>query len=254
MKKCGLGLLGLTLTSVVALVSANAADIYRGEPGGGYKDGPVYVANTWTGFYAGVNGGYAWNANSFATDPGFLGELNPSGGFGGGQIGYNWQGVFGHPQLVLGVEADFQGADISDSVTASIPLSKNVTLIENAKSTLDWFGTVRGRLGYAFDRSLVYATGGFAYGHITDEASASLTNRVQTIAGGAKIDTTSTGWVVGAGIEHKLTAAWSVKGEYQYINLGQDSEWAKENSKDFDIHTVRVGLNYHVGQGYEPLK
>src|SRR5258708_7688363 len=131
------GIFGLTLISALALgaFSANAADMYRAAPAGGYKDEPVYVANTWTGFYAGVNGGYGWNANSFATDPGFLGELNPSGGFGGGQIGYNWQGVFGHPQLVLGVEADFQGADISDSVTASVPLNRNVTFSESAKST-----------------------------------------------------------------------------------------------------------------------
>src|SRR5712672_186759 len=116
------GIFGLTLTSALALAafSANAADMYRGEPTGGYKDGPVYVANTWTGFYAGVNGGYGWNANSFATVPGFLGDLNPSGGFGGGQIGYNWQGVLGHPALVLGIEADLQGADISDSVSASL--------------------------------------------------------------------------------------------------------------------------------------
>src|SRR5258706_16461043 len=138
MKKCGLGFLGLTLTSVVALVSANAADMYRAPQGvGGYKDEPAFVGVNWSGFYAGVNGGYGWNANSFATVPGLLGDLNPSGGFGGGQIGYNWQGVFGHPALVLGIEADFQGADISDSVSASVS-NRQTTLTANAKSTLDW--------------------------------------------------------------------------------------------------------------------
>src|SRR5258706_13434174 len=102
MKKCGLGFLGLTLTSVVALVSANAADMYRAPQGvGGYKDGPAFVGVNWSGFYAGVNGGYGWNGNSFATDPGFLGELNPSGGFCGGPIGHNRQGGFGEPPLVL---------------------------------------------------------------------------------------------------------------------------------------------------------
>ena len=58
------GILGLTLTSVVALASANAADIYRAPSGGGYKDGPVYVGVDWNGLYGGVNGGYGWDASS----------------------------------------------------------------------------------------------------------------------------------------------------------------------------------------------
>ena len=124
-----------------------------------------------------------------------------------------------------------RNVDISDSVSASVS-NRQTTLTANAKSTLDWFGTVRGRVGYAFDRTLVYATGGFAYGHITDELSASLTNPVFTHSVLGQIDTTSTGWVVGGGFEHKFNPTWSVKGEYQYINLGQDSEWAKGNSKD----------------------
>ena len=106
MKKWHAGLLGLSLTSILAL-PANAADIYRG----GLKDGPpppVYVAAPiWSGFYIGVNGGYGWTAND--------GPLAPEGGFGGGQIGYNWQGLFGYSPWVIGIEADIQGAGISDS-------------------------------------------------------------------------------------------------------------------------------------------
>src|SRR5271165_847298 len=161
------GILGFTLTSVMALASANAADVYVPAAGGGYKDTYVPVAS-WTGFYAGVNGGGAWSEFSnqlacpFVTgcNTGF-GGLSPSGGFGGGQIGYNWQGVW-HPHLVLGVEADFQGAGIDDSKTVS-----GTTF----KSSLDYFGTVRGRIGYAFDRALVYATGGFAYGDVKNSAT-----------------------------------------------------------------------------------
>ncbi len=125
-----------------------------------------------------------------------------------------------HPHLVLGVEADFQGADITDSVT--VGTNPNVTV----KSSLDWFGTVRGRIGYAFDRTLVYGTGGFAYGDIKDELSAAVTIRDHTYAGSVSDQTTSTGYVVGGGVEHKFSPSWSVKAEYQYINLGQESGWA----------------------------
>ena len=211
------GILGLTFTSVVALASANAADIYRG---GGYKDGPGYVAVNWSGFYAGVNAGYGSSDN---TD-----VLSPAGGFGGGQIGYNWQGMFGHPALVLGVEADIQGADISDSA------------YDNS-SKMDWFGTVRGRLGYAFDRALIYATGGLAFGGVNNDG----------------FSETQTGWVIGGGLEYKLTPAWSVKGEYQYLDLDANSfvgPLGDGTGTRTQVSTFRTGLNYHVGNGYEPLK
>ena len=148
MKKWHAGLLGLSLTSILAL-PANAADIYRG----GLKDGPpppIYVAAPiWSGFYIGVNGGYGWTAND--------GPLAPEGGFGGGQIGYNWQGLFGYSPWVIGIEADIQGAGISDSVS---------DVLGSQENSLNWFGTVRGRIGYAAGPALIYATGGFAYGEV----------------------------------------------------------------------------------------
>ena len=151
MKKWHAGLLGLTLTSAIAL-SANAADMYRG----GLKDGPpppAYVpVETWTGFYGGFNAGYGGTAND--------GPLSPSGGFGGGQIGYNWQGLFGFSPWVIGIEADIQGAGISDSA------GYGPAYLENS---LNWFGTVRGRVGYSFGPALLYATGGFAYGEVEIE-------------------------------------------------------------------------------------
>lgn len=153
MKKWHAGLLALTLTSALAL-PANAADVYRG----GLKDGPppVFVAApTWTGFYIGVNGGYGGTAND--------GPLSPSGGFGGGQIGYNWQGLFGYSPWVLGIEADFQGSGISDSIGYAG---------DYLQTSLNWFGTVRGRVGYSFGPALLYATGGFAYGEVEAKAGA----------------------------------------------------------------------------------
>src|SRR5208337_5154757 len=151
------GVIGVTLTSVAALSSANAGDMYRG---GGY--GPAYAEVNWSGFYAGVNGGGAWSDFSDQLAyPGTIGGVSPSGGFGGGQIGYNWQS-FWRSHVVFGVEADIQGAGISDKRTDGFG--------DAVKSDLNYFGTIRGRIGYALDSSLVYFTSGFAYGGIKNEA------------------------------------------------------------------------------------
>jgi outer membrane immunogenic protein len=139
MKKLYAILLGLALTSASAF-SAGASDI----DGGGYKTGPAYAVVIWNGFYGGINGGGGESASS--------GDLSPSGGFGGGQFGYNWQGVFGlSSSWVLGIEAGIQGSGISDSAVL------NNTSVE---SSLNWFGTVRGRVGYAVGPALIYFTGG----------------------------------------------------------------------------------------------
>ncbi len=116
--------LGASMLAIAAAsVPASAADTCRAEAGS-YKDAPVCIPSTWTGFYIGVNGGYGWNADKQfvnSTDYGDFnfGGLGREGGFGGGQIGYNWQGILGHPALVLGIEYDIQGAGISDSAFIS---------------------------------------------------------------------------------------------------------------------------------------
>ncbi|MGO8953831.1 MAG: outer membrane protein [Rhodomicrobium sp.] len=217
------GVLGLTLTSVVALASANAADMYRAPDGGGYKDGPVYAEVNWSGLYAGANAGYGWSAN---TD-----YLDPTGAFGGAQIGYNFQ----RGPVVFGIEADFEGAGITDSNAYN-------------KSEMNWFGTVRGRLGYTFGKALVYGTGGFAFGDV-ENSHAGATPWSYT--------DTQTGWVAGAGVEYKLTPNWSGKVEYQYLDLSA-SDWKHVlglgNETDTQVHTIRVGVNYFFNTAYAPLK
>ena len=235
----------LTAASVVALATAtNAADMYRPAEGG-YKDVP-YVGVNWSGLYAGVNGGYATDASNIGSKIGAPFDISPAGAFGGGQVGYNFQ----RGNIVFGVEADIQGGSITDSKTATGTIF-NLPASLTVKSSLDWFGTVRGRLGYTFDRTLVYGTAGLAYGQITDEATLAVA-RLGSATGSKSVD--ATGYAVGGGVEHKFTPNWSAKAEYQYINLGQDSAWAKATSEDFAVHTVRAGLNYHIGTSYEPLK
>ncbi len=173
----------LTAATVVALTAAASAADLGGYQGGQAADlgsypGPAYASINWSGFYIGVNAGY---------------------GFGGGQIGYNVQ----RANLVFGLEADIQGSGISDSKTVTAATSNALSASLNLKTSLDYFGTVRGRAGYAFDRTLVYATAGVAYGQITDGAGISAAWAGQTL--GAASDSKSVdamGYVVGAGVEH----------------------------------------------------
>jgi outer membrane immunogenic protein len=241
--------------------AASAADL------GSTKDAPIPLyapVTSWSGFYAGVNGGYAWGTDSklwldggriekIPEDP--TAKLSPSGGFGGGQIGYNWQSG----QFVFGIEADIQGGDISSKASLSLD---DVYASAYATSRLDWFGTVRGRLGYTVDNWLVYATGGFAYGGVKDTLS--VTSARHTAA--VDKEETATGYTVGGGVEYKFNPSWSLKAEYQFIDLGTESlsasaydlrycSWATASLKaDHSYDTVRVGLNYHFGNTYQPLK
>ncbi len=250
--------------SIIALsAAANAADIYAPSPSapwGGYKDAYTPI---WVGFYGGVNGGYAWGGTSTVSDSEFIGgalqaeaitHFNPSGGFGGGQIGYNWQGIW-HPHLVLGIEADIQGADIDGSGTATL----DPTHFAHGTSRLDWFGTLRGRLGYACDRTLFYATGGLAFGGIHD----TLSKLDGAGTGFASKSDTATGFVVGGGVEYAISPTWSLKAEYQFIDLGKDTLSADsvvpavflaQLDANHTYNTVRVGVNYHLLPDYEPLK
>jgi len=240
----------MTLASAMAIVSANAADMYRAPEGVSYKDAPI-AAPIWSGSYVGINGGYAWGRDSDVTaTPPALPTIDPpfatSGWFGGGQIGHNWQGVV-HPQIVIGVEADIQGADIKGSGT--VP-----GLATTAENSLDWFGTVRGRLGYSVGQALLYGTGGFAFGGVQDKLTVATTTKTH--------DATATGYAAGGGVEYAFNPAWSGTVEYQYINLGSNSLAGTDAGTgisgsakfDHEYNTVRLGLNYHIHGGYEPLK
>jgi outer membrane immunogenic protein len=286
---------GILLTAAVALsaFSAEAADIY----GGSFKDAPVYApANTWTGFYFGGNGGYGWRANdgpltattdyatafrAYDVPPTFgsgvdvetLHKLSPEGGFGGGQFGYNAQ----RDRFVYGFETDIQAASISD--TFNTTLATGIGPVDaGAKSSLDWFGTFRGRLGYAFDRGLLYATGGFAVGGVKDSIWASAPTFGDSPSFRFGNDEVRAGYTVGAGIEYMIWPSWSLKVEYQYIDLGSSSVKGTVSGAytipnppfynslstysanistsriDHTYDTIRAGLNYHLNQEYVPLK
>jgi outer membrane immunogenic protein len=242
--------------------AASAADL---NSGGSTKDAPIYLTPpTWTGFYIGVNGGYAWankdllDGAAFCCRYGYdeqVNKLAPAGGFGGGQIGYRLQ----KDRLVFGIEFDIQASVIQDS--ASVSLLDQFASV-SAKSELDWFGTLRGTLGYSFDSFLVYATGGLAFGGVKDTLRGA---DYYGAAFAASKDDTRTGSVVGGGFEYKINPSISIKTEYQHIDLGKSTfegiagyEYcgvAGLGKFDHVYDTVRVGLNWHLGgSAYEPLK
>ncbi len=231
----------ITVLAGVALVTlgvanANAADMRMPMQMKAMPAPMMQRVFSWTGFYAGVNGGYAWgNATSTVTlVPGGAGTVtdSSSGLFGGGQIGYNWQ----MGQIVFGAEADIQASAATGSFTG---LTAGGVAIAGTSRT-PWFGTVRGRLGYAFDRWMVYATGGALYGENTISGTL-------TPGGTFSASATSWSWTLGGGVEAALWDRWSVKGEYLYAatpnNLPVPAASATVTSRS-DTHLVRAGLNY----------
>jgi outer membrane immunogenic protein len=189
---------------------------------------PPLPAWSWTGFYVGGNLGYGWGSSNvnlaFIDSVTSLvlgtaaGTVNPNGVIGGGQIGYNWQSG----NWVAGLEADIQGSGQRGSLTficpAGICSASTVTTLLTEK--LEWFGTVRPRLGWTVTpTTMIYATGGLAFGELTD--SGSISNALTTT--GFNFSKTSAGWTAGGGIEGQLTGNWTWKVEYLFLTLNEPS-------------------------------
>ena len=223
--------------------TASAADIARPV----YKAPVIVPAYNWSGFYIGGNVGYG-TGDVNATAFGYGVSEKVDGWFAGGQIGYNWQAA-GSP-WVFGIELDSQWANIEKNATA---VSGNI--VGNAFSTLDYFGTARLRLGYAWDRVMVYGTGGLAWG--TNEIGFGVTSGPW--AAGISQSNTHIGWTVGGGVEWALVDNWTAKVEYLYLKLDNETYFSNTVGNglgfnaDLDVHTVKVGLNYRFGYGKGPV-
>lgn len=210
----------LATAATIALANvASAADLPARYP---TKAVPYVALYNWTGFYVGANIGYGWGRAS--DDIGL--STNMNGVIGGGQIGYNWQ----MNNLVLGVETDFQGSGQSSTQTVgALSLSERIR----------YFGTVRARLGYAWDRTLLYVTGGYAYTNIGADLSGP--------GGTASSNTTKGGGTVGAGLEYAFAGPWSAKLEYLYVDTGTQSVTLLGVTDNVRVknHIGRIGVNYH---------
>lgn len=176
------------LAALAIATPANAADMPVRGPVYKYAPQPAPVFN-WTGFYVGGHVGYGFNSDL----DGFALGL---------QAGYNWQFS---PNIVFGVEADITGTDMN-GLPGGVP------------AHIDYLGTARARLGYTWDRTMLYGTGGFAFSR-------------SALAG---LHGNDTGYALGAGIEWAYSSSWTLKAEYMYYDLGAG----------FDASMIRLGANY----------
>ncbi|MCK1298111.1 MULTISPECIES: outer membrane protein [unclassified Bradyrhizobium] len=196
------------LAAVGWTASAEAADLNYGQRAPYTVNQPLN-AYSWAGPYLGANLGYEWG--SVNNNP-----AKPSGFVGGVQAGYNFQ----TGPWVFGVEGDIQAAGADDTFAPW-------------KFSNPWFGTLRGRAGYALSNVLFYGTAGLAFGEL----------RAQTF--GWTESHTSAGWTIGAGAEVGFAPNWSAKLEYLYIDLSTSQFAITGVSNGYSASVVRAGVNYH---------
>jgi outer membrane immunogenic protein len=283
----------ISACAVLILASGGATFAADLEPAAPLSKAPVYKAPVvsgpynWTGFYLGANVGYGWgsadSSTNFASGVAFPGNtdadpfpalphsdsLKLNGPNGGGQIGYNWQFT---RTGVVGIEADFQANQTrsSNGFTDAFAVSDHAdnqtilsgTIVTSHEAKMSWFGTVRGRLGYAMDNVLFYGTGGLAYGNVGLSGTSSSTINGVTLGAANSAFTTSAatsfaasstnvGWTLGAGIEGAIAGNWTWKAEYLHVDLGSltvtagaPTGVALTAKSDFTDEIARVGVNY----------
>lgn len=242
---------GLLLgTALGSSFGAHAADMAPRAP---YTKAPPMMAAIydWTGFYVGVNaGGGVGRSRTQQTIPGLLADTTfqqPSGILGGAQIGYNWQtnaGILG--PVLFGVEADIQAADLRDS---RITLNTAAGLATNYDQRIDWFGTVRGRVGLVTGSTVGYLTGGYAYANVRN----TVTETFGGVPNAFTASQTRGGYALGSGVEAALGGNWTGKIEYLYVDLGNRTDAftlqgiPQTMNTRFRENIFRAGLNYKIG-------
>jgi outer membrane immunogenic protein len=269
-------------TSVVPIL---AAGLYLGFGAAAFAAKPYHPPApppppppAWTGSYVGVNVGYSWGRSSsdyFATSTNGSEATSDSvkmdGVIGGGQIGYNYQ--FDR-NYVAGIEADIQASGergSSSPLVCQNPLACDFgNIFDSYTGKLEWFGTVRGRLGYlATPNVLIYGTGGFAYGELRRDdnyiySGFFFCNSPPAGAGACTPQSGSTsaikpGWTAGGGMEMKLWGNWSGRIEYLFMELNGlgTSTFALTSgnptpifltttSHSFTDSILRIGFNYNL--------
>ena len=208
----------IVVAAVVAVVglaaagwtaSAEAADLPY-APRAPYTVNQPLNVYSWAGPYLGGNLGYAWG--SVDNNP-----TKPSAFAGGIQAGYNWQQ---NSPWVFGVEGDIQASGAEQTFAPW-------------KFSNPWFGTLRGRAGYALNNVLFYGTGGLAFGEL----------RATTF--GLSESNTNAGWTLGVGAEMGFAPNWSAKVEYLYVDLANSNFVVTGASNGYRFGLVRAGVNYH---------
>jgi outer membrane immunogenic protein len=215
---------------VVVTGSALAADLpSRKAPPVFAPPPPIF---TWTGVYIGGQVGYAWGQSSNRViGTGFAQGDSPEGVIGGAHVGYNYQ----IQQFVFGLEGDVDGSSYSKSV---FDVGTGTTF----GTRIPIEGSARGRIGYAWDRTLLYATGGAAFADLHHTYAGAFNPAAPFLS----TSTGKVGWTVGGGVEYAVTNNWSVRAEYRYSDFGRTTDAVGSgvvSHKDTE-HAVRVGFSY----------
>ena len=242
----------------IAFVFSNFTSAMAADVSLPYKAAPTApAAFSWTGCYVGGNGGggrgsNAWDQPALTAIGASFEPVRPSGWFAGVQGGCDYQ----TGSLVFGIEAQYDWADIRDTETL-IPLAGAVAFSQTSK--LDRFATATARIGYSFDRVLVYGKGGAAFAHFNNRFEQNdLAGTVISFAGSQNI----AGFVVGAGFEYALLPNLSFKAEYNYFDFGRNgtslacaSAQCAGGPTSFpfqisqNMQTAMLGINYRFGLG-----
>jgi outer membrane immunogenic protein len=222
------------------------------------------TVHSWNGWYGGLNLGGSWaDLSHSVVVPGVLassGSSRDGGVIFGFQVGYNWHVA---PQWVVGFEGDlsYLSGQRTDGFGATVVAGGGSEDIVGTQHTkLRWLSTIRGRLGFAWDRSLFYATGGLAIGHVNSSVSAigrESDGGPDSTAFTGTYASTRAGWTVGGGWQYAITNTLSAKVEYLHFDLGDVSynvngriisggnglplTWPATASFSGDI--VRIGVN-----------
>ena len=243
-------------------ITTQAADLY----GGSYKDEPApapYVSPfRWTGFYMGADIGGAWargaDVSSRCSPTGLcnqqsaFGNVDASSFIGGVHAGYNWNVA---PKWVLGVEGDFSWTSLDGSAAAPDVTAAGFVVAPGGHTwsrDVQWLASVRGRLGFNVSpMTLLYFTGGVAWQDADYTASQT---RTPFSTAATSFSETTTGYVLGGGLEWAMAKNWVIRGEYLYYSFDGESASARHSPgpplkanfdwSDSDVHSVRAGLSY----------
>jgi outer membrane immunogenic protein len=215
--------------AVATALPAAAADLGRVSRTTTITETPALVPlYNWTGFYVGATAGGAWAHSdyNFGAAGTSTGSFGIGGGVAGVTLGYNYQ----VGSVVFGLEGDINASSMRGGTVCPGGFSR-------CDAEIPWFGTLRGRVGFAADRFMPYVTGGLAMGRV---------NAIVPEVGSAS--STRTGWTLGAGVETAVARNWTAKAEYLYVDLGRFDCGAacspSPTTVKYDAHVVRLGVNY----------
>jgi outer membrane immunogenic protein len=217
------------ITLLAAGASAHSADIGVAPP-------LMPLVPNWTGFYLGGNLGGAF-AQERAVTPLGPWSPNPSGIFGGAQVGYNFMVT---PSWLIGVEGEFSATSAQGTVVIPNMIAA-ATITSNHRS----YDTVTGRLGFVQGPWLVYAKGGAAW----IDVDYRMTGTFNGVTSMATATNTATGWTLGTGVEYMWAPHWSVKAEYDYLDFGTQNvafgALGTSLAVTTQVHEFKVGVNWH---------